>query len=194
VHPYPKSSIWPEIDPAPDAPTRVLLEGDSQLVVSWLNGSWMCKDKILREKVNGLQADLGRDWFLGLLAPAELHGQWASHIFREFNAESDAIAHTANSPQGNFTWRYPIKSSPKFLHAKWDGSVLDKPGSTSYGWTVRGAWSRNEAGQIDWRLLSMGAQNIGSETINSAELFGAAQVIKECRQIVRPSEIDLEEL
>ena len=115
---------WRTQDEVP-AHCRALLDlkGDSQVVVSWLNGTAKVISNHYRAKVLDAMDRLAERVFSGEALPAQQGGDWFRHVYREANTKADEVA-TATLEAGSFLARNAGRDIPTPIAGplRWRGS------------------------------------------------------------------------
>jgi ribonuclease HI len=98
VAPLPESleAVRPEIFPPSDKWDgvfwrRLLIRGDSKLVVNWCNGTWAPSGKSMRAAVSDIVETLFKTRRRENVRPCGNSEDYFQHVYREYNAEADSL-------------------------------------------------------------------------------------------------------
>ena len=160
---------------APERSTsRLLICGDSELVINWILGQYRSRQAQNRRLIGILHNALGELVASGVAAPAQPHGDFCHHIFRERNKLADALA---NGGHGKAIEQHTFQTveMPCQVLMCFDGSFND--GSASIGFWI-GAQAMDTATTASvlpdcWRRLVHGYGSVDAVSALECELLAA---------------------
>ena len=157
-------------------PVEIL--GDSELVISWLNGLAAIKSPTHCGQVSGVVRALTGSWRAGHIIPRTATADWYRHVYREFNKEADELANKAMDQRTSSEWwRRPMHLRPERLRGWFDGGRRNDD-LVSCGWIVKASFDPFDS-MVEPRWITMAWASVllpAGTTITEAELTGAELV------------------
>jgi len=138
--------LWEPLDHT--AAYRLEVLGDSLLIISWCLGLWKAGFQIYANKVCQMQALIEKMVICHGLSSRSKAGEMFRHVYRELNAEADAVASRAENAGTIVTDSPP----PRLLRLMFDGSVTTS--RASGGWILYGADDIVVDDEAEWRVLA----------------------------------------
>ena len=122
----------------PAVPFRLLLQGDSKLVINWLNGTWTPSDNYVTEYVSMLHVMLGSLHDRGVKPMCD-DEDVAHHLPREGNVAADLLC---KMPTGMCTLHLPLFAAVHTFNnfiVRFDGSKNKRTGFCSCAFIIYGS-------------------------------------------------------
>jgi len=175
---------WPEPDfkfRMSDTATcpAVHIFGDSSTIISWFNGTAVCKDEFTWEIVCSLIEAMQTGFEKGLFITRSRSSNFADHVKRKFNKRSDWLA-TKSVCEGSCVKRncaWLEEEPPKYVQIAFDGGC--RQGVSGAGWCLRAARTSCQ-GKPQFKtfvMVSVRLSDAGGDS-TSAELFGLCQAVR----------------
>ena len=127
---------------------RLEILGDSRLIIHWVNGLWRCKFKVYDQRVAILHSILTELMVTHGVAPRQDCDDWGRHIYRELNAEADALA-----SRHSFEHReYTSERNFSYFRLFFDGSCSCR--GSGGGWALYGSTRIEEDSLEEWTRIA----------------------------------------
>ena len=154
--------------------TAVDLYGDSELVISWLNGTVALRDRTYAARVGSIMRSIHCAWRQNALVPRTPSDNWFRHVYRELNTEADRLANLALDSASSQSWRSGNSTQrPLAVRGAFDGAHRNDA-EVSCGWWLQATWDGGTWHMVAWGSLGL---REGVTTVD-AELSGAEQLVK----------------
>ena len=108
------------------------LQGDSEMIINWINGSASVKDQKHLSNVHAVRKALAHLWGNQRVIPAPNMGHWAMHQYRDHNKIADKLATCAILNQKALWVHRPTPPATVALWAGFDGGL--RKGISGAGW------------------------------------------------------------
>ena len=167
------------------------VQGDSLLVVNWLNGRWHVENRLYQRRVDYLIDTLDGMQSMFVTRPPEAGRDIVVHSFREWNQRADLLTHEAREGRSCTKRNFRLSQHeyqyllPCLVRAGFDGGVCAK-GSGCGVWIDLGLRSTSGTECITYKevyshswLLSAGA------TVTETELSAVEHVVAMLPQVVQ---------
>ena len=167
----------------PSLEVAIMICGDSKLVADYACGVTRISPTN-KYRLGAAFKILYKLWCDGLIVASHKGAKFVRHIFREVNTEADIMADYGRRGDHLASFRNDTSTRPKFLLAKFDGSVRD--GNMGSGWVLYTA-DKLDANDIPLWVPSaaecVAMPGVAASVVVS-EIVGFIQVVKAIRAYV----------
>ena len=104
--------LWDEESPG----IGLDIQGDSKLIVSWVNGRWRCTNRKYQKRVDQIVSTLCRLGDCMNIRPSSLGSNLVRHQYREANCRADSLTHLAR--EGRHHQKYVADYEPLYQYER----------------------------------------------------------------------------